>query len=798
MRLWISYFAEFFEMLCYNVHNCINKVNHILIMKKLLLFMPMFFLAHGAFAAPTLTEVTPIGATNDVSPSYTYSSTGMDGLGSPDWGGACDGYFFEGLNTTGSGNNTLSAFDMPEGTYSNCTLVVYDNDGASNTLNITPFTIDTTAPTVGSISITPYAFDGTTLVISDLSRITAPATDSGSGINPISCRYNLDNGHTGPITVPSAYDSMNEECVFTDVDTSGATGGIAVAADDLAGNFFDASGNRITDFRVDDDTDGDAIFDSLDNCLLEVNNDQADGDGDGVGDACDNSPSVANPDQADSDGDGVGDVSDNCDSTPNSGQEDVDGDGVGDACDNCANNSNADQMDTDGDGVGDVCDAYNCTPTGPEVFGNSLDDDCNGDVDDVDPILAESEPVHTPTSDVTPSFVLHVSNVVSTGTADFGGSCDTYFDETAGAITNGNNTIAATTGMTDGTYSDCTVRVTDDTSGRVSEMLSMTTFVVNATDGMGDASHLPGESDPFWEVMSVLQRPGDTDCVAEANVIFASHGIPTDGDRATKTCNAVRALTNMEAVMAGEGVETNLFGFMDWHHITGLYFSTPYGRITFTNEIDFMSYEFMTFLQTIMDRMDMGAGVIRLDADIVNGLRNAGAVITMYNVPDFTDVEILVNGSEDVEGIVSGLHYDRSTHTITFDAAHFTTFKAQEKGSGSNDEDQQQEEEAERAKIHSVTAQRILTFGGKERIMLTIKGDDFDDDADVKLGSRKAYKVKYKSDEKLIAYFRPNDLKNVSDPAYVKVINEDAESKKFKKKIHWRDLPLIKEGDVKK
>ena len=589
-------------------------------MKKLLLFMPMFFLAHVAFAAPTLSEVTPIGATNDITPSYTYSSTGMDGLGNPDWGGSCNGYFFEGLNTTGSGNNTITAYDMPEGTYSDCTLVVYDNDGASNTLNITSFTIDTTAPTVGSITITPSALDGTTLVISDLSTISASATDSGSGLDQASCRYNLDNGMTSAITVPSAYDSVNEECVFTSIDTSGATG-IAVAADDLAGNFFNGALNRITDLRVDDDTDGDAIFDSMDNC-----------------------PTVVN----------------------------------------------ADQIDTDDNGMGDACDVVE------EVCGNAVDDDGDGETDE---------------------------------------ECD------------------------------------------------------------GDGS-LPDEGDVFWEVLNEIQTPDDTDCTDEANAIFAAHGIPTGGNRASVTCDAIAQMMQMETAMNGDGVDTNLFDFTDWHHITGLYFETPYGRIEFTNEIDFLSYEFMMFLQTILDRMDMSAGEIRLDADIVNGLRNAGAVITMYNVPDFTEVEILVDGSEDTEGVVSGLHYDRATHTITFDAAHFTTFKAQEKGSGSNDDDQNND--AERAKIHSVTAQRILTFGGKERIMLTIKGDDFDDDADVKLGSRKAYKVKYKSDEKLIAYFRVKDLKNVADPAYVKVINEDAESKKFKKKIHWRDLPLIKEVDLKK
>jgi hypothetical protein len=56
------------------------------------------------------------------------------------------------------------------------------------------------------------------------------------------------------------------------------------------------------------DTDGDGVFDDVDNCVNVVNADQADTDTDGLGDACDNCPSVANVAQADADSDGTGDV----------------------------------------------------------------------------------------------------------------------------------------------------------------------------------------------------------------------------------------------------------------------------------------------------------------------------------------------------------------------------------------------------------------------------------------------------------------------------------------------------------
>ena len=71
------------------------------------------------------------------------------------------------------------------------------------------------------------------------------------------------------------------------------------------------------------DTDGDGVVDSVDNCVDIANADQADMDEDGLGDICDN----------DIDGDGVLNIDDNCPETPNADQADGDGDGLGDVCD---------------------------------------------------------------------------------------------------------------------------------------------------------------------------------------------------------------------------------------------------------------------------------------------------------------------------------------------------------------------------------------------------------------------------------------------------------------------------------
>jgi len=75
------------------------------------------------------------------------------------------------------------------------------------------------------------------------------------------------------------------------------------------------------------DTDGDGIFDSLDNCPADANADQTDTDSDGQGDLCDFTPN------GDTDGDGVDELVDNCQGVANPGQEDNDSDGIGNVCD---------------------------------------------------------------------------------------------------------------------------------------------------------------------------------------------------------------------------------------------------------------------------------------------------------------------------------------------------------------------------------------------------------------------------------------------------------------------------------
>ncbi len=68
---------------------------------------------------------------------------------------------------------------------------------------------------------------------------------------------------------------------------------IIVVVTALAVVAFSVFGDRSVDAQFED-TDGDGIFDQIDNCTFDFNPDQADADQDGFGDVCDPEPFGAN------------------------------------------------------------------------------------------------------------------------------------------------------------------------------------------------------------------------------------------------------------------------------------------------------------------------------------------------------------------------------------------------------------------------------------------------------------------------------------------------------------------------
>jgi hypothetical protein len=139
------------------------------------------------------------------------------------------------------------------------------------------------------------------------------------------------------------------------------------------------------------------------------NCDVTDSDGDGVFDSVDNCPDLANPDQADCDGDGYGDacaiadgLSADCNSNnvPDECEGDCNGNGNPDDCDiadgisaDCDGNNTPDECDPDcnGNGTPDVCDIAN--GTSQDTNSNGVPDECEGSAFVINEINADPDTI---------------------------------------------------------------------------------------------------------------------------------------------------------------------------------------------------------------------------------------------------------------------------------------------------------------------------------------------------------------------------------------------------------------------
>ena len=127
------------------------------------------------------------------------------------------------------------------------------------------------------------------------------------------------------------------------------------------------------------------------------------------------------------------------------------------------------------------------------------------------PVIAEVYAVTTPTSDPSPNYTFSSTKA---GTITYGGSCSSGTT----SATSGNNTITFTS-LSDGTYSDCTIIVTDS-DGNASNTLSVTSFIVdtrptvssvNPTDNSTDVSVSTTVAVTFSETMSTSTITTNTD-----------------------------------------------------------------------------------------------------------------------------------------------------------------------------------------------------------------------------------------------------------------------------------------------
>ncbi|MCJ7804340.1 fibronectin type III domain-containing protein [Patescibacteria group bacterium] len=163
---------------------------------------------------------------------------------------------------------------------------------------------------------------------------------------------------------------------------------------------------------------------------------------------------------------------------------------------------------------------------------------------------------------------------------------------------------------------------------------------------------------------------------------------PTRGwcNPGTGDCPTVATIVNQ---MGTEDVSTNLGDQTDFSRISELYFQKSedgedIGRITFLSEMNFTDRDALTWMQNLDSKLNISQGIISLDADLIKNLTDTQASLTMYNIT-LNNPKILVDGQEDSAGIVSGLTYDQNAHSLTFTAAHFTTFTAVENTDSNTD-----------------------------------------------------------------------------------------------------------------
>lgn len=308
-------------------------------------------------------------------------------------------------------------------------------------------------------------------------------------------------------------------------------------------------------------------------------------------------------------------------------------------------------------------------------------------------------------------------------------------------------------------------------------------FSILSLTPVARATELPASDDPIWGVLTELELLDDSDCstLATASLITEGYSEMEAALRGAATCEALAMMPEaIQEAMTSSGIETNLFAFTDWHHISGLYFTAPeYGQMLFQNEIDFMSYDFLTFLSEFSTRASFLQDEIGLDADIVDGLADAGAVLTMYNVSSFTDPVILVNGVDDAEGVTSNLVYDVEARTITFSAAHFTTFTATERVVVTSQPT---------TTLSAVKAKLYIAPNGKKRVRVVIEGRKLIDGSTARLRKVEAFNNVHKSNKKLVSHFSLKKLRATGKNSFTLRVTNEYGTVVYDSKLKLSDL----------
>ena len=144
------------------------------------------------------------------------------------------------------------------------------------------------------------------------------------------------------------------------------------------------------------------------------------------------------------------------------------------------------------------------------------------------PVIAEVTAVTTPTTDTTPDYTFSSDEV---GTITYGGSCSS---STTSAIS-GNNTITLVS-LSTGTYSDCTITVTD-AAGNVSSTLTLSSFTVAEQPMGGSFQGVELSLSTAVTTLAGTGSSGSANGTGTSASFYFPNGITTDGTNLYVTDN---------------------------------------------------------------------------------------------------------------------------------------------------------------------------------------------------------------------------------------------------------------------
>ncbi|MGL5831517.1 MAG: hypothetical protein ACRCZE_05225, partial [Candidatus Altimarinota bacterium] len=443
--------------------------------------------------APTIAEVTPVvNPTNDTTPNYTFSSNES---GNISYGGDCSSATTTAIN----GNNTVTFNALAAGLHNNCTVTVTDGAGnASNLLNVSAFTVDVTAPNIAQVTPVPsptndttpnYTFSsdktGTISYGGDCSSATTAASIGNNTVTFNALAVGLHNNCTITVTdaalnvsnilnvnaftidttaptvaevtpVPTPTTDQTPDYTFSSTEA----GTITYGGDCSSATTAASSGNNTVTFN--------ALADGVhSNCTIRVT------------DAAGNLSNILNVTSFEVDADApiIAEVTPvttpTIDTTPDYTFSSTEIGNITYGGD-CSSATTVAAIGNNTITFNALADGYhsNCTITvtdGALNVSNILNV-TTFLVDTTAPTIAEVTPVSSPSADATPDYTF---SSTEGGGLTYGGSC-TSANTSANP---GNNTITFST-LANGTYSDCTITLTD-AGNFLSNVLNVTTFTVD-------------------------------------------------------------------------------------------------------------------------------------------------------------------------------------------------------------------------------------------------------------------------------------------------------------------------------